>query len=107
MLGGTQGERGRNSNDGPTPTPNRTPAGWLAPPTVARRDRLGRNQWGQVFHCRIPISFHRLSPHDTALVASHRTTGLQERLKISTINLQVNFIENHPKIRHFHSQISL
>ena len=40
MRGNTRGDRGRNSHDGPTPTPNRTPAGWLAPPTVAWRGRF-------------------------------------------------------------------
>lgn len=37
MRGGTQGV-GRNTYDGPTPTPNRTAIfSWLAPPTVAQR----------------------------------------------------------------------
>lgn len=32
MAGGTQGERGRNSSDGPTPTPNRTRTGLARTP---------------------------------------------------------------------------
>ena len=41
--------------------------------------------------------FHPTTLHSSHCIASHRTTGLQERLRIPAINLQVNFIENHPK----------